>query len=100
MNNAVSPEIMSATWEGARSSIGPAAASPLSDPLGIWDAGNDDYRIPPRGWLLGTTFCRRFLSSLIADGGTGKTALRHAQLISLAIGNSLTGEHVFRRCRV
>lgn len=44
----------------------------------IWDAGDDDYDIPPRGWLLGNMFCRRFLSSLIADGGTGKTALRIA----------------------
>lgn len=68
--------------------------------LGIWDAGDDDYVIPPRGWLLGTVFCRRFLSSLIADGGVGKTALRIAQLMSLATGRSLTGEHVFMQCRV
>jgi AAA domain len=66
----------------------------------VWDAGNDDYNIPPRGWLLGTIFCRKFLSSLIADGGVGKTALRIAQLISLALGRSLTGEHVFLRCHV
>jgi AAA domain len=68
--------------------------------IGIWDAGEDDYNIPPRGWLLGSTFCRRFLSAVVADGGVGKTALRTAQLISLAIGRSLTGEHVFCRCRV
>jgi hypothetical protein len=67
---------------------------------GIWDAGQDDYVIQPRGWLLGKVFCRRFLSSLIADGGVGKTALRIAQLLSLAIGRSLTGEYVHRRCRV
>jgi hypothetical protein len=73
---------------------------PAPNALGIWDAGDDDYVIPPRGWLLGTTFCRRFLSSLIADGGVGKTALRLAQLISLASGRSLTGDHVFIRCRV
>ncbi len=74
---------------------------PEPDDLGIWDAGDDDYTtIPPRGWLLGNTFCRQFLSSLLADGGTGKTALRIAQLISLATGRSLTGEHVFQRCRV
>ena len=72
----------------------------VPDALGIWDAGDDDYIISPRGWLLGTTFCRRFLSSLVADGGVGKTALRIAQLISLALGRSLTGEHVFLRCRV
>ena len=70
------------------------------DFLSIWDAGEDDYVIPPRAWLLGNVFCRKFLSSILADGGTGKTALRVAQLISLAIGRSLTGEHVFVRCRV
>ena len=68
--------------------------------LGIWNAGLDDYQIPPRGWLLSTIFCRRFLSSLIADGGVGKTAVRMLQLISRAIGRALSGEHVFRRCRV
>ena len=78
----------------------PGSRSANRQVLDIWDGGTDDYDIPPRGWLLGTTFCRRFLSSLIADGGTGKTALRIAQLISLATGRSLTGEHVFKRCRV
>ena len=74
-----------------------ASGEPAS--LGIWDAGDDDYIIPPREWLLGHTFCKKFLSSLIADGGVGKTALRIAQIGSLATGRSLTGEHVFRRCR-
>ena len=46
------------------------------------------------------TFCRQFISSVVAPGGVGKTALRLAQLISLAIGRALTGEHVFMRCRV
>jgi hypothetical protein len=68
--------------------------------LGIWDAGEDDYIIPPRGWLLGNIFCRQFLSGLLADGGVGKTAVRLAQLLSLASGQSLTEEHVFVRCRV
>lgn len=70
------------------------------DGLEEWDAGADDYQIPPREWLLGAVFCRTFLSSLIGDGGIGKTALRYTQLLSLAIGRSLTGEHVFLRCRV
>jgi hypothetical protein len=88
-------------------SDGPEPAGPSANPvadeehaLGIWDAGDDDYVIPPRGWLLGNTFCRGFMSSLQAAGGVGKTALRVAQLLSLAIGRSLTGEHVFQRCRV
>jgi hypothetical protein len=77
-----------------------SAVAPPRQTLGAWDAGEDDYVIAPREWLLGSAFCRRFLSSLLADGGVGKTAVRVAQLISLAIGRSLTGEHVFQRCRV
>ena len=30
-------------------------------------------------WLLGNVFARRFVSSLFAEGGTGKTAVRVAQ---------------------
>lgn len=87
-----------ATRQGARASEDDE--TDCDEALGLWDAGDDDYIIPPRGWLLGKIFCRRFLSSLIADGGVGKTAVRVVQLISLAIGWSLTGEHVFQRCRV
>jgi hypothetical protein len=68
--------------------------------LGEWDAGDDTELPQPRGWLLGNVFCRGFMSSLLGDGGIGKTALRYAQLLSLATGRSLTGEHVFQRCRV
>jgi hypothetical protein len=60
----------------------------------------DDVEPSPREWLLGNIFCREFLSSLFGDGGVGKTALRYAQYMSLALGRSLTGEHVFQRCRV
>lgn len=69
-------------------------------PLGEWDAGDDINPPPPRGWLFGNIFARKFLSSLLADGGVGKTALRYAQLLSCAINRSLTGDHVFQRCRV
>jgi AAA domain len=68
--------------------------------LGEWDAGDDVEPPPPRGWLLGNIFARKFVSSLLGDGGVGKTALRYAQLLSLAIGRSLTGDHVFQRCKV
>jgi AAA domain len=68
--------------------------------LGEWDAGDDTGLPPPRAWLLGNIFCRGFMSSLLGDGGVGKTATRYAQLLSLAIGRSLTGDHVFQRCRV
>jgi hypothetical protein len=68
--------------------------------FGEWDAGDDVELPPPRGWIYGNIFCRRFVSSLLGDGGVGKTALRYAQLLSPAIGRSLTGDHVFQRCRV
>jgi hypothetical protein len=68
--------------------------------LGEWDAGDDVATPPPRGWLLGNIFARKFMSSLLADGGVGKTALRYAQLLSLATERSLTGDYVFQRCKV
>lgn len=68
--------------------------------LGEWDAGDDTLPPPPRGWLLGTSFARKFLSSILGDGAVGKSALRYAQALSLASGKPLTGEHVFQRGRV
>jgi hypothetical protein len=63
-------------------------------------AGDEPGVISPRQWLLGNQFCRGFISSIVAAGGAGKSALRLVQYISLAIGRSLCGQHVFRRCRV
>jgi RecA-family ATPase len=68
--------------------------------VGEWDAGEDDELIGPRKWLLGNALCRKFTSSLIAEGGTGTTALRVAQALALATGRQITREHVFQRCRV
>lgn len=75
-------------------------ADNLDSPTVILDAGEDDAPIAPRGWLLGNTFCRGFISGLLAQGASGKTALRVAQALALATGRELTGEHVFERCRV
>ncbi len=68
--------------------------------LEIWNAGDDAGPIPPRGWLYGNVWCRGFPSSLLGDGGTGKSALRIVQGLSAATNRSLTGEHVFQRSRV
>jgi AAA domain len=68
--------------------------------LGEWDAGQDDYVIAPREWLLGPVFCKGFVSGLVAPGAAGKTAVRILQYLSCATGRPLSGEHVFRRCRV
>ena len=70
-------------------------------PAGALDTfTDDDEHIAPRGWLLGTAFCRGFISGTVGAGGSGKTAIRHAQLLSLATGRSLTGEHLHQRARV
>jgi AAA domain len=67
----------------------------------VHDAGDIDItKIPPRGWQLGVTFCRKFISGLIGEGGTGKTAIRYIQYLAVASGRTLTGEHVHHRCRV
>jgi hypothetical protein len=68
--------------------------------LNEWDAGDHTDIPPPREWLLGNQFCRRFLSGVLAPGATGKTALRTLQYLALATGRQLTGQHVFKRCRV
>ena len=67
--------------------------------LELFDVGDEDGNIPPREWLLGATYCRGNLSGLISAGAGGKTTVRIAQLLSAASGRSLTGEHVFVRCR-
>jgi AAA domain len=75
---------------------------PAKTVLGLreWDAGDCTGVPPPREWLLGNQFCRRFLSGLLAPGATGKTALRMLQYLALATGRPLTGQHVFKRGRV
>jgi hypothetical protein len=80
--------------------IGENGGKPSPPRLKIFDVGEEDGNIEPRGWLLGTTFCRRNLSGLISAGAGGKTTVRIVQLLSAACGRSLTGEHVFIRCRV
>jgi hypothetical protein len=85
-----------------RAPIGKArAADPEPVSTAIHDAGDiDPAKIPPRGWLLGATFCRKFLSGLIAEGAAGKTSIRYVQYLALASGKQFTGEHIYVRSRV
>jgi hypothetical protein len=80
--------------------IKPDEAPPPTTKLEVFNAGEDIDPPPPRAWLLGNTFCREFLSELFGDGAVGKSALRYAQMLALASGRPITGEHVFQRCRV
>jgi hypothetical protein len=73
----------------------------IHESFDVHDAGDIDItQIPPRGWLLGVSFCRKFISGLVSEGGGGKTATRYTQYLALASGQNLTGEHVHVRSRV
>ncbi|MCC7393285.1 MAG: AAA family ATPase [Sphingomonadaceae bacterium] len=51
--------------------------------------------IPPRPWLLGRWLLRGAVTTLIAPGGTGKSALMVATALSLASGRELLGKTVW-----
>jgi hypothetical protein len=40
--------------------------------LNVWNAGRDFELPSPRGWLLGNSFCREFLSSLLVMAASAK----------------------------
>lgn len=90
--NAEIPRLVESAEEKFRASNGVG--------LQEWNAALDREAPPPRAWLLGNSLCRRYVSSLLAGGGTGKSAMRILQALALATGRRLTDEHVFQRCRV
>ena len=68
--------------------------------LECFNVGDEDFNLPPRQWLLGSSFCRTYLSGLVSAGAAGKTTFRILQALSLAIGRPLSGEYIHVRCRV
>jgi hypothetical protein len=93
------PEQLNAITEGLADWTPEIIAATIT-PLGEWNCGIRPATIPPRRWLLGNVLCCSFVSSVVAGGGVGKSALRLLQYASLATGRPLAGQHVFRRCRV
>jgi hypothetical protein len=49
----------------------------------------DPSRIPPRQWLYGNHYIRRFLSSTTASGGVGKSSLVLVEAMSMVTGSDL-----------
>ena len=92
----------SADGEPIHEPTGQGAAAPAeeSDCLEEWDAGEHSDVPPPREWLLGNQFCRKFVSGLTAPGATGKSVTRLVQYMSLATARPLAGQHVFKRGKV
>ena len=75
-----------AQWEAARAPLA-AVPAPLPAP----------ETIPPREWLYGSRYVRRFVAVLAAPGGVGKSALALGQAVALASGQPILGERVHHR---
>jgi hypothetical protein len=56
--------------------------------------------LPPRAFLLGTTFLRGSVSALVAPGGVGKSSLATIFAVSLASFRNLLGYQPREKCRV
>lgn len=77
-------------WRGE-----PEPAKVVSLPLRIMPARlPDPASIPPREWLYGTRLIRRFVSVLVAPGGTGKSMFAIGCAMSMASGRALLGDTV------
>jgi hypothetical protein len=51
----------------------------------------DPRSVPPREWLYGRHYIRRYVSASVAPGGIGKTALSVAEALAIATGRDLLG---------
>jgi hypothetical protein len=61
----------------------------------------DFTKIPKRQWLYGRHYVRKYATGTVAPGGGGKTALKIAEAVSMAIGcNLLDGSKPINRLRV
>lgn len=57
----------------------------------------DPAAIPPRQWVYGRHYIRRFLSVTVAAGGSGKTALTLTEAIAMAAGKDILGTETLPR---
>jgi hypothetical protein len=65
-------------------------------PLGLMALEEiDPSEIEPRPWLYGTILQRKYVSLLVAPGGTGKSQLALAISVDLASNKRILGPHIF-----
>lgn len=60
----------------------------------------DPAHIPPRAWLYGFHYIRKYVSVTISPGGVGKTGKSIVEALSMATGRELLGDKVHERARV
>jgi hypothetical protein len=63
----------------------------------VW---RDPATIPPRRWLYGRHYIRKFVSATIAPGGVGKSTLSIVEALAMVTGRSLLGYEVGTPLRV
>jgi len=60
----------------------------------------DPKTIPPRRWIYGYHYIRKYISTTVSPGGLGKTSNSIVEALSMASDRSLLGERVHEQCRV
>ena len=60
----------------------------------------DPANIPPREWLYGYSLLRKFVSTVVAPGGLGKSSLIAAEALAMVTGKRLFDVWTWPRCRV
>ena len=59
----------------------------------------DPAKIPPREWLYGEHYVRRYLSATLATGGVGKSSLSVVEALAMVSGKPLLGTAPKERLR-
>ncbi len=70
--------------------IGGQDEAPQNDTFARWQP-IEASDIPPRRWLYGRDYIRKFLTATVAPGGVGKSTLVLAEAISMASGSPILG---------
>ena len=73
----------SASGRPSEESKPPIVATPY-----VW---RDPALIPPRAWLYGRHYIRKFITGTVAPGGLGKSSLVLTEALALATGRNLLG---------
>jgi hypothetical protein len=60
----------------------------------------DPATIPPRQWIYGRHYIRKYVSVTVSPGGLGKTGKAIVEALSMVTGRELLGETVHERARV
>lgn len=60
----------------------------------------DASALPPRQWVYGKHYLRKFVSVLASAGGIGKTSMQIVEALAICTGRPLLGEAVVERCNV